>query len=150
MIQDPVDNVLIRCINFRSTGAPNSEATDPNAAAEDNFIWLDPENGQTISNVLVDRCTFFQATTKAFDVTGSGGAGTIRNVTFQRNLVIDGALNTLIKYADGTTLIKHSISLHHNVYAHGGERQIAQVRDTIGQAKGPVDIVNNVAYLASN
>ncbi len=151
---DTADNIIIRCINFRSTGAPNSEVVgdpnyDPNAASKDNFIWLLPDNGGTVSNVLIDRCTFFQATNKAFDITGSGSSGTTRNVTFQRNLVIDGALNTLIKYADGSELIKHSISLHHNVFAHGGERQIAQVRDTIGQANGPVDIVNNVAYLAT-
>ncbi len=150
LIEDPADNIIIRCINFRGLGAPNAEVSNP-LVAEYNFIWLANVAGGTISNVLVDRCTFFQATNKAFDLTSGGGNGTTRNVTFQRNLVLDSAVNTLIKYADAASgQFRYALSFHHNVYAHGGERTIAQVRDTIGDPTlGPVDIVNNVVYQAS-
>jgi hypothetical protein len=139
VIVDPADNIVIRCINFIGYGWPSIETTT--SVAEYNYIWLAPSNGGTISNVLVDRCTFTRSTNKPFDVTG--GTGTIQNVTFQRNLLHDNALDSLYKYADGVTAIKRNISLHHNVYTHGGERLVGQIKDAINT----IDVVNNVAYV---
>jgi pectate lyase len=138
-------NVIIRCLNFIGYGWPNIAMTDPGHAQPSyNFIWLaggSNRNG-TISNVLVDRCTFTRATGKAFDITnGDDFTSTTTNVTFQRNLIHDNALGSLVKYADGVTVIRRNISYHHNVWAHGGERQ-PQIVDNVG----PLDYVNNVVY----
>jgi len=142
-------NVIIRCINFIGYGWPNIEKTDPaHAQPEYNFIWLaggSYRNGGTISNVLIDRCTFTRSTNKAFDITnGDNFTSTTTNVTFQRNLIHDNALGSHLKYADGVTIIRQNISFHHNVWAHGGERQ-PQIVDAIG----PIDYVNNVVYTST-
>src|SRR5262249_23714196 len=111
LIVDTADNIIIRCLNFQSTGAPNSEVTKPTTvAAEENFIWLaggSVANGGTISNVLIDRCTFYQATNKAIDITnGDVFTSTTTNVTVQRSLFHDNALTSHVKYADGITTIR--------------------------------------------
>jgi hypothetical protein len=142
-------NVIIRCLNFIGYGYPRINVTDPtHAQPEYNFIWLaagSNANGGTISNVLVDRCTFTRATNKVFDVTNGGNfTSTTTNVTFQRNLIHDTALASHVKYADGITTVRKNISYHHNVFVHGGERQ-PQIVDKIG----PVDIVNNIIYTNS-
>ena len=146
VLREGSNNVIIRCLNFIGYGWPNIENTDPtHAQPEYNFIWLAvgaDAPGGTISNVLIDRNTFTRATNKAFDVTSGGGlSGKTRNVTFQRNFIHDNALGSHIKYADGVNFVRENISYHHNVFAHGGERQ-PQIVDKVG----PFDYVNNVVY----
>jgi hypothetical protein len=148
-LYDGEPNVIIRGINFRSTGAPNSENTDPSTVCpEENFIWLAAgvlSNGGVLSTVLIDRCTFYQATNKAIDITnGNGFASITEYVTVQRCLFIDNALTSHIKYADGTSTIRRNISYHHSVFVHGGERQ-PQLVDAIGL----FDYVNNIVYLVN-
>jgi hypothetical protein len=149
VLSDGSNNVIIRCINFIGYGWPSIEKTDPtHAQPEYNFIWLaggSYANGGTISNVLIDRCTFTRTTNKAFDVTNGGNfTSTTTNVTFQRNLIHDNSLASHVKYADGVTTVRQNISYHHNVFVHGGERQ-PQIVDKIG----PVDYVNNIVYTNS-
>ena len=125
IIEDPHSNIIIRGINFRSTGTPNSGAT------EFDLLSLDGTNGQSISNVFIDRCTFMQASDGALDITGN-----VSNVTVQRSLFYGNAITSLIKY--GT---RKNISIHHNIYVHNGERN--------PQVKGDMrllDYVNNVIY----
>jgi pectate lyase len=149
VLREGSNNVIIRCLNFIGYGWPSIENTDPtHAQPEYNFIWLavgSDSPGGTISNVLIDRNTFTRATNKAFDVTSGGGlSGKTRNVTFQRNLLHDNALGSHIKYADGVNFVRENISYHHNVFAHGGERQ-PQIVDNVG----PFDYVNNIVYTNS-
>lgn len=149
VLREGSNNVIIRCLNFIGYGWPNIANTDPtHAQPEYNFIWLAVGShapGGTISNVLIDRNTFTRTTNKAFDVTSGGGlSGTTRNVTFQRNLIQDSARGSHIKYADGVNFVRENISYHHNVFAHGGERQ-PQIVDKVG----PFDYVNNIVYTNS-
>src|SRR5262245_33252792 len=126
VIEDPSSNIVIRCINFRSTGIPNS------GVAEFDLLSLDGTNGGTLSNVFIDRCTFMQASDGAIDITGR-----VTNVTVQRSLFYNNAITSLIKY--GT---RRNISFHHNVLTHNGERN--------PQAKGYMrllDFVNNVIHI---
>jgi pectate lyase len=128
VLEDPATNVIIRCLNFRSTGTPNS------SGVEFDLLSLDGTNGGSISNVFVDRCTFMQASDGALDITGN-----VANITVQRSLFYGNAITQLIKY--GT---RQNLSLHHNVYVHNGERN--------PQIKGDVrllDFVNNVIYINS-
>ena len=128
-VRDPASNVIFRCLNFRGSGAPNSYG----AAA--NLIYV---TGGTVgphsyaSNVLIDRCTFYQASDKAVDLTSY-----VQNITVQRSLFYGSAVTMLIKYDT-----RKNISVHHNVFAHNGERH--------PQAKGDMqllDFVNNVVYV---
>src|SRR5262245_3308910 len=126
VIEDPASNIVIRCLNFRSTGTPSSGVT------EFDLLSLDGTNGGTISNILIDRCTFVQASDGALDITGN-----VANVTVQRSLFYDNAITSLIKY--GT---RQNISFHHNILTHNGERN--------PQVKGDMrllDFVNNVIYI---
>jgi hypothetical protein len=126
VIEDPASNIIIRGINFRSTGTPQS------GVAEFDLVTMDGGNGQSISHVLIDRCTFMQASDGALDITGD-----VSHVTVQRSLFYDNAITMLIKY--GT---RQNISLHHNVFVHNGERN--------PQVKGDVrllEFVNNVVYI---
>lgn len=119
----PVSNVVIRCMNFRSTGTPSSNTTE--------FDLLGLDSANAISNVLIDRCTFMQASDGALDITGN-----VSNVTVQRSLFYGNAITMLIKY--GT---RQNISIHHNVFTRNGERN--------PQVKGDMrllDFVNNVVH----
>jgi hypothetical protein len=64
----------------------------------DNHIWLCSLNGGTLSNVLIDRCTFYQPANKSFDMTRDG-FGIKRNVTVQRCLFIDASYDCHYKYS---------------------------------------------------
>lgn len=126
VIEDPATNIVIRGINFRSTGTPNSGVT------EFDLLALDGTNGGTISNVLIDRCTFFQASDGALDITGN-----VSNVTVQRSLFHGNAITMLVKYGR-----RQNISIHHNVFTRNGERN--------PQVKGDVrllDFVNNIVHI---
>jgi pectate lyase len=126
VIEDPASNIVVRGINFRSAGTPNSNQLDYDLLA------LDGTNGAAITNVLIDRCTFVQASDGALDITGN-----VSNVTVQRSLFYGTAKTMLIKYDT-----RQNISLHHNVLSHNGERN--------PQVKGDMqllDFVNNVVYL---
>src|SRR5262245_21777866 len=81
VIEDPASNIVIRGINFRSTGTPNSGAT------EFDLLTIDGTNGQSISNVFIDRCTFMQASDGTVDITGN-----VSNVTVQRSLFYGNAI----------------------------------------------------------
>jgi pectate lyase len=125
IIEDPASNIVIRGINFRSNGTPNS------GVAEFDLLAMDGTNGGSISNVLVDRCTFVQASDGALDITGD-----VSNVTVQRSLFYGMAKAMLIKYDS-----RQNISLHHNVFTRNGERN--------PQVKGDmqlIDFVNNVVH----
>src|SRR5262249_22593376 len=65
VIEDPASNIIVRGINFRSTGTPNS------GVAEFDLLTIDGTNGQSISNIFIDRCTFMQASDGAIDLTGN-------------------------------------------------------------------------------
>jgi pectate lyase len=123
VIEDPASNIIIRGINFRSTGTPNSGVT------EFDLLTVDGTNGSSISNLFIDRCTFMQASDGALDITGN-----VSSVTVQRSLFYNNAITSLIKY--GT---RQNLSIHHNVFTHNGERN--------PQVKGDMrllDFVNNV------
>jgi pectate lyase len=125
IIEDPASNIVIRAINFRSNGTPNS------GVAEFDLLAMDGTNGGSISNVFVDRCTFVQASDGALDITGD-----VSNVTVQRSLFYGMAKTMLIKYGS-----RQNISLHHNVFTRNGERN--------PQVKGDmqlIDFVNNVVH----
>jgi hypothetical protein len=49
IVEDPASNIVIRGINFRSAGTPNS------GFPEVDLLALDGTNGAEISNVLIDR-----------------------------------------------------------------------------------------------
>lgn len=128
-VRDAASNIIFRCLNLRGSGAPSS------FGASANLIYV---TGGTAgphsyaSNILIDRCTFYQASDKAVDLTSY-----VQNVTVQRSLFYGSAVTMLIKYDT-----RKNISIHHNVFAHNGERH--------PQAKGDMrllDFVNNVVYL---
>lgn len=126
IVADPASNIVIRGLNFRGYGAPNS------GVVENDLLALDGTNGSTISNVLIDRCTFYQAADGALDITGK-----VSDATVQRCLFYGNSHTMLIKYDT-----RKNISLHHNVFTHNGERN--------PQIKGDVqliDFVNNVVHL---
>jgi hypothetical protein len=126
VIEDPASNIVIKGINFRSAGTPNSNQPDYD------LISLDGTNGASISNVLIDRCTFVRASDGCIDITGN-----VSDVTVQRSLFYGTAKTMLIKYDT-----RKNISIHHNVFSHNGERN--------PQVKGDMqllDFVNNVVHL---
>lgn len=146
LIHGGTSNVVIQGLNFVGYGWPMIEYLDPtHAQGEANFIWLaagsDSSTGDTISTVLVDRCTFTRATNKAFDITAGGShlPAITEYVTLQRCIIQGGALGSHIKYADGVNAIHRNISLHHNLWIGGAERH-PQMMDNVG----PIDYINNV------
>lgn len=128
-IENGSNNIIIRCMNFRSTGTPNSNVT------EFDLVTVDGTNSSTpVDGLFVDRCTFMQASDGALDLTGN-----VRNVTIQRSLFYNNAITMLIKYNT-----RQNISLHHNVFTRNGERN--------PQVKGDMrllDFVNNVISIRS-
>ncbi len=123
-IQGPVSNVIVRCIRFQSTGKR------PGYLVEDDLMRVDGTSGQ-VSKVVVDHCTFVDATDGALDITGN-----VSDLTASWNLFYGTPLTQLIKY--GT---RQRISLHHNVYTAGGERN-PQIRG----AAWDIDFISNAVY----
>jgi pectate lyase len=128
IVEDPASNIVIRGLNFRSTGTPDSEVT------EFDLLALDGTNGSgsPISNVFIDRCTFVQGSDGALDITGN-----VSNITVQRCLFYNNAKTMLIKYDS-----RSNFSIHHNVFTHNGERN-PQVKGDMNL----IDFVNNILYL---
>ena len=121
ILEGPLSNVIVRCIRFVGPGG-SSEGSD--------LLTLDGTGG-LISKVAVDRSTFIAAADGALDITGD-----ISDVTVQQSLFYGTELTQLIKYDTRTRL-----SLHHNVYTAGGERN--------PQIKGDatkIDFVSNVIH----
>jgi Calx-beta domain len=121
IIEGPASNVIVRCMRFVGSGV-TSEGSD--------LLSLDGTGG-LISRVAVDRSTFVASPDGALDITGD-----ISDVTVQNSLFYGTTLTQLIKYYTRTRL-----SLHHNVYTAGGERN--------PQIKGDVtklDFVSNIVH----
>jgi hypothetical protein len=119
IIEGPTSNVIVRCIRFVGSGT-TSEGSD--------LLSLDGTGGQ-ISRVAVDRSSFISSPDGALDITGD-----VSDLTVQKSLFYGTALTQLIKYDT-----RMRISLHHNVYTAGGERN--------PQIKGDatkIDFVSNV------
>jgi hypothetical protein len=106
VIEGPATNFVLRCLRFQGTGK-----VAPNLLTEFDLLGMDATEGP-ISRVLVDRCTFVGASDGATDLVGD-----VTDVTVQRCLYYDSALTMLVKY--GT---RQRISIHHNVFTHGTER----------------------------
>jgi uncharacterized protein (DUF2141 family) len=124
VIEGPASNVIVRCIRFHSTGKR------PGYLVEEDLLRLDGTGGQ-VSKVVVDHCTFVDATDGALDTTGN-----VSDVTESWNVFYGTPLTQLIKYG-----LRQRISLHHNVYTSGGERN-PQIK---GDARD-IDFVSNVIY----
>ena len=121
IIEGPVSNVIVRCMRFQGP-AGTSEGSD--------LLGLDGTGGQ-ISRVAVDRSTFVGAADGALDITGD-----VSDLTVQKSLFYGSVLTQLIKYDT-----RMRISIHHNVYTAGGERN--------PQIKGDAtafDFVSNVVH----
>jgi hypothetical protein len=121
IIEGPVSNIIVRCMRFQGPGGA-SEGSD--------LLSLDGIGGQ-ISRIAIDRSTFVGAADGALDITGD-----VSDVTVQYSLFYGSALTQLIKYKT-----RMRISIHHNVYTAGGERN--------PQIKGDAtafDFVSNVVH----
>jgi pectate lyase len=121
VIEGPVSNIIVRCLRFQGPGG-TSEGSD--------LLGLDGTGGQ-ISRIAIDRSTFVGAADGALDITGD-----VSDVTVQYSLFYGSGLTQLIKYQTRTR-----ISIHHNVYTAGGERN--------PQIKGDAtafDFVSNVVH----
>lgn len=136
-------NVLIRGINLRGNGTD----APPDPTLDDLIRIVAGEGGGTsiTDGVLIYRCSFYRASDGACDITQdtSQPASYCKNITIQHCFFSDIGAAILIKYGN-----HQNISIHHNVFLAGGERQ-PQVRGNIG----PVDFVNNIIlcnYNAAN
>ncbi|MHC4116279.1 MAG: InlB B-repeat-containing protein [Planctomycetota bacterium] len=89
-----------------------------------------------VYNVIIDHCTFTSAGDGVQDT-----RGTIRNVTYSWNLFKDA--DFMGSFSDPG--VRENISLHHNVYARGGER-IPKIKNEDGSTTTQFDMVNNVVY----
>lgn len=122
-------NVIIRGINFRGNHylEPHGECDLINVVGR-----TGGGSPLLLDGLLIDRCTFSQASDGALDMT----LGEITNVTVQACLFCDNHLSSLIKYGVTTNM-----SIHHNVYTYNSERN--------PQARGwqTLDFVNNVLVL---
>jgi uncharacterized protein (DUF2141 family) len=123
-IEGPVSNIIVRCIRFQGTGET------PSYPVEDDLLRLDGTGG-AVSKVVIDHCTFANATDGALDMTGN-----VSDVTASWNLLYGTPLTQLIKYNT-----RQRISLHHNVYTAGGERN-PQIK---GDARD-FEFVSNAVY----
>jgi hypothetical protein len=124
-IEGPVSNVVLRCIRFQGSGPDR-----PHYLVEDDLLRLDGTS-RPVSRVVVDHCTFVGATDGALDVTGN-----VSDVTVSWNLFYNTALTQLVKYKTRVRM-----SLHHNVYTAGGERN-PQIK---GNAR-EIEFVSNAVY----
>jgi hypothetical protein len=125
VLEGPVSNVIVRCIRFQGSGPKH-----PGYSTENDLLALDGESG-LVSRVVVDRCTFVGSTDGALDITGE-----VSDVTVSWSLLYGTPLTQLIKYDT-----RQRISLHHNVYTGGGERN-PQIK---GDARD-IDFVSNAVY----
>jgi hypothetical protein len=125
VVEGPASNFVFRCLRFQGTGK-----VAPNFLNEHDLLALDGTESP-VSRVLVDQCTFVGASDGATDIVGD-----VTDVTVERSLYYDSALTMLIKY--GT---RQRLSLHHNVFTHGTERN-PQIR---GDARDIV-FVSNVVH----
>ncbi len=125
VIEGPASNVVVRCIRFQGSGPRHS-----GYSVVADLLSLDGTGGQ-VSKVVVDRCTFVGSTDGALDITGG-----VSDVTASWSLFYGTPLTQLVKY--GT---RQRISLHHNVYTAGGERN-PQIK---GNARD-IDFVSNAVY----
>jgi hypothetical protein len=123
-IQGPASNVIVRCVRFQSTGKR------PGYVVEEDLLRVDGTGGG-VSKVAVNHCTFVSSTDGALDITGK-----VSDVTASWNLFYGTPLTQLIKYG-----LRQRISLHHNVYTSGGERN-PQIK---GNARD-IDFVSNVVW----
>ena len=124
-IAGPASNVIIRGINFRGNMYGGHGAYD--------LLSTDGAAG-VVDGVLVERCTFYNASDGAFDLSGSSS-----NVTVQACLFYETAKVCLVKY--GTI---GNVSYHHNVFVFNGERN-PQIRGDVG----PFELVNNIVLINS-
>ena len=80
-------------------------------------------------NIVVDHCSFRRGADGAFDITSD-----VHDVTAQWCIIAETVKNQLISYT------VNNISLHHNLYVHGAERN-----PQLDSATN-VDMVNNVIF----
>lgn len=125
LVLQGTNNVILRGINFRGNGPPNTPAN----AAYDLFS-LDGEEA-TVSNIFIERCTFFQSSDGTVDMVWD-----THDVTIQWCLFYANAITMLCKY--GT---RSNLSVHHNLFVANGERN-PQIRGAVSV----FDYCNNVVY----
>ncbi len=112
----------LRLVGYNPTGTTDGDA---------DLIALDGTEGGEVYNVVVDHVTLTAADDGGLDITGN-----VHDVTASWNFFYGNALSSLIKYDT-----RQRISVHHNVYAHNGERN--------PQVKGDMrtlDFRNNIVY----
>jgi pectate lyase len=118
-----------------------------NIRADGNYIGLGTGDGDVFAldgyygsgpvyNVIVDHCTFTSAGDGVQDT-----KGTIRNITYSWNLFKD--TDFMGSFSDPGE--RENISLHHNVYARGGER-MPKIENEGGSTTTNFDMVNNIVY----
>ncbi len=102
-----------------------------NTGGDADLIALDGTGGGEVYNVVIDHVTVTAADDGAVDMTGN-----VHDVTLSWSFLYGNALTSLIKYDT-----RQRISVHHNVFAHNGERN--------PQVKGDMrtlDFRNNIIY----
>lgn len=124
-------------------------ASRPGAGGENHGAEI-ASNGGHLYNIIIDHCSFSWGTDEVLETWYK-----VTDTTIQWSIVSEGLdCSTHSKgchskglmvggYADregGTGLGSENITVHHNLFAHNGER------NPLVQTSGLVDVVNNVAY----